>query len=383
MHVLVIGHTRFPIRQPFPGGLEAMTWHLVRGLVERGHQVTVFAAEGSDHLPGVDYLVPDRLELSGAASGDVSMPDAGWLARHHAYLHLMMSLVGRDDVDVVHNHALHYLPVATSPLLPMPFLTTLHTPPTPWLESAVTAAHAARGGRHPRFAAVSRWTAQAWKPLVRARVVPNGVDTGVWRAGPGGDGLVWCGRIVPEKAPHLAAEIARRAGMPLVLAGPVSDADYARDALWPLLGSGVEYAGHLSDPEVAHLVGTSGAALVTPAWDEPYGLVAAEALACGTPVLAFDRGGLSEVVRPEVGVLVPPGPDVVERAVAALPQVLGLPREKARAVAVERHSVERMVEGYVRLYARLLGDPGDDGVAPPGRRATRRGRPDAPFRVPV
>ncbi|MFK5645881.1 glycosyltransferase [Ornithinimicrobium sp. LYQ121] len=383
MHVLVIGHTRFPIRQPFPGGLEAMTWHLARGLVARGHRVTVFAAEGSDQLVGADYLVPDRLELSPAARSDVSMPDPGWLDRHHAYLHLMMGLTGRDDVDVVHNHALHYLPVAMSPVLPMPFLTTLHTPPTPWLESAVTASHAATGGRRPHFAAVSRWTAQAWKPLVRARVVPNGVDTGVWRAGPGGERLVWAGRIVPEKAPHLAVQIARRAGMPLVLAGPVSDGDYARDVLWPLLGSGVEYAGHLSDPELAHLVGTSAAALVTPAWDEPYGLVAAEALACGTPVLAFDRGGLSEVVRPEVGVLVAPGPDVVERSAAALPDVLSRPRERARAVAVEHHSVERMVEGYLQLYARLLTDPGADPAGPPRHRPVRRPRPGSAVQVPV
>jgi glycosyltransferase involved in cell wall biosynthesis len=375
MHVMVIAHTRHPISQPFAGGLESLTWHLVHGLVDRGHRVSVFAARGTEPIPGVEHLWPDELTLSPAAQADVSMPGEGWMQRHHAYLRLMLALAARRDIDVVNSHSLHHLPVAMAPGLPTPTVLTLHTPPTPWLESALTVVRAA-GGRPVHTSAVSSYTAGAWSHLTRARVIPNGVDTDWWRPGPGGDRLVWSGRLVPEKAPHLAVRIARAAGLGLVLAGPIADRAYARQQVLPLCGEDVEYAGHLRGPELAELIGSSAAALVTPAWDEPYGLAAAEALACGTPILALDRGGLPEVVGPEVGRLVPvrdgarplSEDQVVARAAALLPQVLDRPRAACRRYAVQHHSLDRMVDGYVQLYEEAAGvRPGGPGEPPTGR----------------
>lgn len=382
MHVVVIAHTRFPISQPFAGGLESLTWHLVNGLVDRGMQVSVFAAHGTEPIPGVEHLWPEPLELSEAAQRDVSMPEAGWMQRHHAYLRLMLSLASRRDVDVVHTHSLHHLPTAMAPTLPAPTVLTLHTPPTPWLESALRIAQAVGPGLPPRATAVSRHTAQAWSHLVRARVVANGIDTRMWRPGSRSRSgrLVWSGRIVPEKAPHLAIQIARAAGLPLTVAGPMTDRDYAREVVLPLCSGDVEYAGHLRAPELAALVGSSTAVLVTPAWDEPYGLVAAEALACGTPVLALDRGGLREVVGAEVGRLVPvrdgagslPDAVVVARAAAVLPEVIALPPEQCRAYAVQHHSLDRMVDDYVRVYEETAGIlPAGPGGPPVGRTVRR------------
>ncbi|BBZ29051.1 glycosyl transferase family 1 [Mycolicibacterium madagascariense] len=368
LRVALIASNRFPLRQPFAGGLEAHVWQLARALADRGHDVSLFAAPGSDPGLGCDTLTVRELTLSAAALADSSMPAAAHMSDHHAYLSLMMSLAraGGGGYDVIHNHSLHHLPVAMAPMVPTPMLTTVHTPPTPWLESALLVT----GGAGTRFAAVSRHTADAWSHAAPdVTVVPNGVDTNQWRLGPGGDELVWFGRITPEKAPHLAIEAARLANRPLVIAGPVSDQAYYEDLVAPGLGGRVRYAGHLRHDELSRLVGRSAAALVTPVWDEPYGLVVAEAMSCGTPVVAFARGGIPETVGRRSGRLVPPG-DTAAMA-AAIPEAIALSRPTVHEHAVAHCSAEAMVTAYLRLYRTMLDDPNgknDDRLLhPPSR----------------
>jgi glycosyltransferase involved in cell wall biosynthesis len=347
LRVALIGSSRHPIKEPFAGGLEAHVWTLARGLTARGHEVHLFSADGSDETVAAGVLTVLPVTVSGAAANDVSMPPRSWLEDHNAYLSLMLGL-SRDrygPFDVVHNHSLHFLPIAMAPAVAPPMITTLHTPPTPWLESAVQVA----GPCPVTFAAVSAHTAESWRHVApRVHVVRNGVDTDRWTPGAGGGPLVWTGRMVPEKGPHLAIQAARLAGHPLVLAGPIADRDYYERAVAPLLGGSVRHAGHLSQEELRRLVGGASACLVTPCWDEPYGLVVAEALACGTPVLAFRRGGIPEIVDRWCARLVPPGD--VEALAAAIPEVVRLPRDAARRRAVEECSLHRMIEDYERLY---------------------------------
>jgi glycosyltransferase involved in cell wall biosynthesis len=274
------------------------------------------------------------------------------MADHHAYLNVMMQLADRDSgYDIVHNHSLHHLPVVMAPTLATPMITTLHTPPTPWLESALDIS----GGASNRFAAVSRHTADAWRHVApEVTVVPNGVDFRRWPLGPGGDDLVWFGRITAEKAPHLAIEAAHRAGLPLVLAGPISDAEYFQQSIAPSLSDRVRYAGHLSHEKLAHLVGHSAAALITPVWNEPYGLVVAEAMSCGTPVVAFACGGIPEIVSPRSGRLVPPND--VEAMADAIPAALALSRMHVHRHAVAHCSAEAMVTAYLDLYRETIDD---------------------------
>ena len=349
----VIASSRHSIREPFAGGLEAHTHALAMRLRRRGHRVTVYASACSDPALGVRPVCREasRLDLSEAARRDPSMLARPFLEDHHAYLQLMLDL--RDTAhDVLHNNSLHYLPVAMADAVERPIVTTLHTPPTPWIESAVGVVR--RRERRPCFAAVSRTTARAWRHAIDVdRVIPNGIDLEAWPfvADPEGDYAVWTGRIVPEKGTHLAIEAARAAGMPLILAGPIGDRHYWRAEVQPRLHAGCEYAGHLGGRDLKELVADARVALVTPCWDEPYGLVVAEALACGTPVAAFDRGAVGEITDPSCGRLAPPG-DVDGLAAAAL-VAARLDRGAARRRAERTCSLDAMVSGYERLYREL------------------------------
>ena len=348
LRICLIASSRFPIREPFAGGLEALIFHLARLLVRRGHDVSIFAAPGSEPGLLVTELPLDAFRPSPGARSDVGATPEQWIAEHHAYLHLMLDLqaTGAGRFDLVHNNSLHYLPVAMAWSLGLPTVTTLHTPPIAWLESAVLL----DGGRST-FTAVSSYTSSAWAHAVDSLPIHNGVDTDLWVPGPGGDGAVWSGRVVAEKAPHLAIEAARLTGMPLVLAGAAHDPAYFETEIRPRLGGGIEYAGHLTQRELVALLGSAGVAVVTPAWDEPYGLVAAEAMSCGTPVAAFRRGALPEIVSARAGRLARAG-DVADLG-RAMVEAAELDRDGVRDVALANFTLERMVDDYERVYAGL------------------------------
>jgi glycosyltransferase involved in cell wall biosynthesis len=350
VRICLIASNRHPVREPFAGGLEALTHELARLLVRRGHQVALFAGAGIDPDLPVARLTAADFRASEAARRDVNAPSEAWMADHHAYLDLMLGLArtGSSRFDIVHNHSLHYLPVAMAPALEVPLLTTLHTPPVPWLESAIATARDASA-----FTAVSRSTAAAWAHAVACTTILNGIDTEVWRYGPGGGPAVWTGRLVREKAPHEAIDASRSAGMPIILAGPAPDTEYFETSIAPRLGPDAVHVGHLVHRALARLVARAGVAVVTPQWDEPYGLVAAEAMACGTPVAAYARGALPELVAEGTGALAEPGdPEALARTIR---QALDCDRARVRSHAVERLSTTRMVAEYEARYAELAG----------------------------
>lgn len=361
LRIALVAGVRYPIAEPFAGGMEAHTSSLAGLLTRRGHDVTVFAGRGSD--PGLGRLeILDDVGFAPSvqARADVSMPPEQFLREHHAYQQLMLRLGRADCFDVVHLNCLHYLPVAMADLLPRPPLLTLHTPPTPWLESALT------GGRAIRPVAVSRSTARAWRSMLGdIPVLGNGVDLDLWKPGPGGPHAVWFGRLVPEKGAHLAIDAAAVAGIPLVLAGPAPDLRYFREQIAPRLGRGATWVGHLDHRALVELVGRSAVSLITPCWEEPFGLVVAESLASGTPVAAFDRGALADLLSPDSGQLCVPGD--VRGLAATIRSVLRLDRRAVRARAEQTCDVHRMVDGYEQIYRDMVGS----GTGPLGSTALR------------
>ncbi|WP_462379353.1 glycosyltransferase [Pseudomonas sp. Marseille-QA0892] len=345
----MLSHIKHPIRQPFAGGLEAFTYDIVKGLQARGHEVKLFASESSDPELGLAAICSD-------ANYDTQSGCRGWLndaeefvSEHRAYLDLMRSVDGH-SFDVLFNNSLHYLPVNMASLVETPMLTVLHTPPFAELINAYSAA-----GGAGRFATPSRANAHSWASLLTdCTVIPNGIDLSFWRpAELAADHAIWFGRVVPEKGTHLAIDAARRAGLKLRIAGPAVNQRYFDEFIAPRLGNGIEYLGHLSRAELVHEISGAAVALITPRWDEPFGLVVAESLACGTPVAGFARGALPELVDAETGSLAPA--DDVEALAVSILEAKDKSRAACRARAVANWGYERMLERYEALLAETAG----------------------------
>ncbi|WP_122465273.1 glycosyltransferase [Brevundimonas lutea] len=362
MHIGVIAHLKHSIAEPFAGGLEMHTHLMCRALRDRGHEVTLFASTRSDPTLGLEAICPETALLS---VGTTEAHDVAFFREHHAYLALMNRL-RRSDFDVVQNNSLHYLPAAMADALPMPLVTTLHTPPFCWLESGVRECRSP----HAHFVGVSEDLGRRWRSVRPLdRIIPNGIELTRFGFQPEPTGqahLIWFGRVVPEKGLHLALDAARIAGLPLRFAGPLLDADYHDREIRPRLGPDVTYLGHLDHAALSVAIGQASAFLCTPCWDEPYGLVVAESLACGTPVAAFARGAIPEIVTPDTGVLAAPG-DAVDLARAALTAV-SLSRAACRARAQAACDAEAMLDAYLELYADAIAAMREPAVLPDGER---------------
>jgi glycosyltransferase involved in cell wall biosynthesis len=349
LRIGIIAHLKYPIAEPFAGGLEMHTHLLASKLRARGHDVTVFAATKSSGSIGVEPICTQTaLDVFGNDEAD----DVAFFKEHHAYLTLMNQLRG-SQFDIIHNNSLHYLPIVMADALPMPMITTLHTPPFKWLASGVRIA----GGKNLALVAVSDAIRTEWADVALAQdVILNGVDLGSFRFHPAAAAqpyLVWYGRIVPEKGLHLAIDAARLAGMTLRFAGPMSDASYFETEIRPRLGDDTIYAGHLSHDELSDLVGGARAFLCSPCWEEPFGLVVAEALACGVPVAAFARGAIPTILTSASGALAAPN-DAQSLADAAR-IAMTLRRADCRRRAETFCDAEVMVDNYEAVYRRALG----------------------------
>lgn len=343
MRIGIIAHNKYALTEPMFGGLEAFTYDLVLALQARGHYVVLFGVNGSEEKLG---LIP-CLSPSSTKNTDCSTADLAERA-HHEYLALMLG-IDEYGLDVIFNNSLHYVPATMATLVKTPMLTVLHTPPIPELEQAYS--HPNVGGY---LCSPSRANAQSWAALVTdCEIIPNAVDLDLWKPrGRKSEDAIWSGRIVPEKGLHLAIDAARAAQIHLRIAGPIADFSYYEKYIQPRLGAGVTYLGHLSRSELALVVATASVAIVTPRWEEPFGLVVAEAIASGTPVAGFNRGALTELVTPDVGVLVEPD-DVVGLG-QVIHSAMGLDINRCRSIAESRWSFDAQVSRYESALARVM-----------------------------
>ncbi|MBP0484120.1 glycosyltransferase family 4 protein [Sagittula salina] len=350
MRIAVVSHIRHPIAAPFMGGMEAHSWHLVRGLVARGHDVTLFASGDSD--PGGARLVPvvahhyDRDYPWGDYHGSQVLNahcDAGFTA--------VLPMLASGDFDVIHNNSLHRYPPRLARRDRIPMLSSMHVPPFGALQQAVHDSAAPWS----RFTVCSNAQRRAWWPEgapPEAHVVGNGIDLSAWPFRAEGDGTaVWAGRITPNKGLHLAVQAAAVADLPLRIFGTMEDAAYFERAVRPHLTEAIRYEGHLPGDLLANEICRASVLLFTPLWDEPFGLVAIEAMACGVPVAATEMGAVREVIG-DAGCYAPP--DDVTALARALRRATAIDRQVPRTRVAERFSLEAMLDAYEELYERCM-----------------------------
>lgn len=342
MKIAIISHLKFPIAQPFSGGLELHTHLLATRLRARGHEVNLFASRGSDPAVGTIGVC------------DPTGDDCDDAVESAAYL-TIMAQIAAGGFDLVHNNCLHDLPLRASRGFATPMVSVLHTPPfEPYVDGMRE--------RDPAMPvlAVSRSLAEEWRDIVpAAQIVGNGIDLEAFpfRRLAAQEGYAfWSGRIVPEKGLHLAIDAARAAGLPLLFAGPRPAPSYWDGEIAPRLGGGVTDLGHLAQPALSRWLGGARVALVSPRWEEPFGLVVAEALACGTPVAGFRRGALPDILDHETGRLAEP--DDASDLARAVREASALDRAGCRRRAETLFDADHMIDAYEQVYRRLAGRAG-------------------------
>jgi glycosyltransferase involved in cell wall biosynthesis len=335
------------------GGTERIVSYLTEELVNQGHDVTLFASGDSVTAANLIPCVPRALRLEASVRDPIP------------YYMLMLDRVRQhaSEFDVLHFHIdqFHFplfRPVAGRTL------TTLH-------------------GRQDLPDLLPLYLGFSEMPLVSisdaqrrpvpqanfAATVHHGLPLDLHRptTHPHGGYVAFLGRISPEKRPDRAIAIARALGIPLKIAAKVDRADevYFREQIEPLLdGPGVEFIGEINEQQKTQFLGEALALMFPIDWPEPFGLSMIEAMACGTPVLAFRCGSVPEIIDDGVtGIIV----DTMEEAIAALPRVIGLDRHKVRRRFEHRFSATRMAQDYVRVYRSLLSSSlpiGEDDEAP-------------------
>jgi glycosyltransferase involved in cell wall biosynthesis len=307
---------------------------LTEGLVARGHDVTLFATGDSQTTARLRSVVPRAWSEDEDADPKVA-----------ECLHIAAVFEAADQFDLIHN-SFDFLPLTYSELVGTPVVTTIHGFSSPKIVPVYE-----RYNDHSTYVAIS--DADRHPRLHYAATIHHGIDTDAFELhrSPGGY-LLFFGRIHPDKGTAHAIEVARHVGLPLVIAGIVQDQEYFDEAVAPHVdGEHVRYLGPVAGAQRSEVLGEARALLHLVDFDEPFGLSVVEAMACGTPVIAFRRGSMPELIEEGVtGTIV----DDVEGAAAAVAAVGRLDRANIRATAVRRFSCDRMIDAYVAVYEKVL-----------------------------
>jgi glycosyltransferase involved in cell wall biosynthesis len=335
VRIAIIAPPWVPVPPPAYGGTEAVLDGLARGLVDAGHDVLLIGHPDSSCTVRRASIVPAR--------------EARPMGRAVVELeHALGAYELARDYDVISDHTTAGPIVALADPRP-PVVATNHNP-----FGRSRAAIYRRAARRVAVVAISRSHAASTDVPIAA-VIPHGLDVSTFPVGAGDGGyLATLTRMSPDKGVDDAARLARKAGLPLRIAARIAtdaEQDYFDQAVRPLLGGEIEFLGEVGATEKRELLGGAMAMLNPTRWEEPFGMTTIESLACGTPVIATDRGAASEIIEPGVtGFLGTSDDDVLD----ALGRISELDREACRRAVEERFSIAAMCAGYVGAYEREM-----------------------------
>ncbi len=316
------------------GPWEQVASVLTEGLINRGMDVTLFATG--------DSITKGRLIHSTRAG---YAEDATLDPKVEECLHISQVMEAAVGFDIIHNH-FDFLPLSYSRLISTPLVTTIHGFSSPKIIPVYK-----KYNNHCHYISISN--ADRSPDLNYMATVYNGIDASQFGffAEPG-TYLLYFGRIHPEKGAHLAIEVAKLSGMQLLIAGLIQDQHYYSTQILPHIdGVNIRYVGNAGPAERNRLLGGAKALLHLIKFDEPFGLSVAEAMLCGTPVIAFSRGSMPELIQDgQTGFLV----NDVDEAVKAVAQIGNLSRADCRQWVAGRFTQDQMVEGYLDVYDRIL-----------------------------
>ncbi|NWJ45028.1 MAG: glycosyltransferase family 4 protein [Chloroflexi bacterium] len=361
-----------PIAQPFIGGAQAMLHDMALELARRGHKVTLFAAPGSkiEATNPVDAALARQVTLAEVPvkpgeliPADFSKAD-GYRESDEAFFRqseLFLQTYLRINravptFDIAHAMAYDLPAFAFAPLSGVPTVHTLHIGALDARINSILRTTYLETGKS-RATTVSKACAATYAPYFEIdRVIYNAIDTAAIPFGEKGEGfLLFAGRITPEKGPDLAIEIARMAGKKLVLAGGIYDSGFYESKIRPQLeaDSNLQYVGQLHRADLFALMSRADGLLFTSRWEEPFGLVMAESMAAGTPVITWRRGAAPEIItHVKTGFLLP-YEDMVAAA-AVVPNLEEIDRATCRRHIEDNFSWARIIEEYEDYYYSML-----------------------------
>ncbi|NMB41703.1 MAG: glycosyltransferase family 4 protein [Firmicutes bacterium] len=335
MRIAMLGPIAWRTPPRHYGPWERVTSLLTEGLVEKGTDVTLFATADSQTKGKLRAVSPSGYEE------DRSLDPKVWEC-----LHIAEVFEAAKDFDLIHNN-FDFLPLSYSGLVDTPVVTTIHGFSSPRILPVYR-----KYNKRTFYVSIS--DADRSPELDYIATVYHGIDLENFtlRFEPG-EYLLFFGRIHHDKGAKEAIEIARRTNMKLVMAGIIQDNAYYEQEIEPFVdGKKIQYIGSVGPEERDKVLGRAYALLHPINFNEPFGLSVVESMACGTPVIAFPRGSMPEIIENGVnGLLV----SNIDEAVAAVGNIKDIDRRGCRQNVEERFSTERMVEDYLKVYRRILG----------------------------